>query len=114
MSRPPPRGSRVRALLTRGLAFTPYSDSAKYSLLRGCLVACGPGDVQPPIASAAPSAIARADLLRPGRHRNAMLTVEPSTKSLITPPLHEHRRRFADPKDRGAPSPRRSGCDSCA
>jgi hypothetical protein len=33
MSRPPPRGRRVRMFDTRGLAFTPYSLSAKYSLL---------------------------------------------------------------------------------
>src|SRR5690606_33666100 len=32
MSRPPPRGRRERAFDTRGLAFTPYSLSAKYSL----------------------------------------------------------------------------------
>src|SRR5690606_40264872 len=45
-SRPPPRGRRVRWLVTRGLAFTPYSRSEKYSLLRDLPLATFAGGVE--------------------------------------------------------------------
>src|SRR5690606_10924509 len=86
---------RLRRLLTtRGLAFTPYSDSAKYSLL---LVSRppGPGDVQPVITVAVPTASESAELRLSDSRRAVTIIPGRFPIPLIVSPLHEHRRRKA-------------------